>query len=119
MWSRLYRGHVMVAFPTYDIANHAWAPQVDISWFFGPAHDSKFVRFPNRFSTEDQAATWALARGQAWIDNHLKRLHSGGFRRRHAAELTGANEIPWAKANPQPPVKPKRPRKGSRLERDS
>jgi len=111
MWSKLYRGHVMVAFPTYDIANHAWAPQVDISWFLGPAHDSKFVRFPNRFSTEDQAASWALARGQAWIDNHLKR--------RHAAVLTGANEIPWPKANPQQPVKPKRQRKGSRLERDS
>jgi len=118
MWSRLYRDHVMMAFPTYDSAKHAWAPQVDINWFFGPAHASKFVRFPNRFITEDEAATWALARGQVWIDNHLKRLHSGGLKRRRVTDLIGVEKSPL-KANPELPVKPKRQRKGARLERVS
>ena len=82
MWSRLYRNHVLMAFPTYDSAKSAWVPQVDINWFLGAAHDSKFVRYPNRFMTEDEAVNWALARGQAWIDNHLRRLQGGPSKRR-------------------------------------
>ena len=35
MWSRLYRNHVIMAFPTYDTVANAWAPQVDINWFAG------------------------------------------------------------------------------------
>jgi hypothetical protein len=41
MWSRLYRNHVIMAFPTYDTVANAWAPQADINWFAGSSHDSK------------------------------------------------------------------------------
>ena len=82
MWSRLYRDHVLMAFPTYDSAKHAWVPQVDINWFIGTSHDSTFVRFPRRFLTEDEAVSCALARGQAWIDKRLDRLQRRALVRR-------------------------------------
>src|SRR5262245_30751851 len=63
-------------FPSYDTAANAWAPQADISWSAGPSRESAFVRFPNRFMTEDDAVACALRRGEAWIDDHLGRLHS-------------------------------------------
>lgn len=98
MWSRLYRNHVMMAFPTYDSAKRAWAPQVDINWFCGPSHDSKFVRFPNRFLTEDEAVNWALARGQAWVDNHLRRLGNDPADRRRLFDMLGAFDQDLKKA---------------------
>src|SRR5262245_1154118 len=76
MWSRLYRNHVIMPFPSYDTATNAWAPQADISWSVGPSRESAFVRFPNRFMTEGDAVACALRRGEAWIDDHLGRLHS-------------------------------------------
>jgi hypothetical protein len=101
MWSRLYRNHVMMAFPTYDSAKHAWAPQVDINWFSGPSHDSKFVKFPNRFLTEDEAVNWALARGQRWVDNHLRRLENGASGRRRLFDMIGAFDQNLQKASPR------------------
>lgn len=82
MWSRLYRNHVLMAFPSYDSAKHGWVPQVDINWFLGTSHDSTFVRFPRRFVTEDEAVSCALARGQAWIDKRLERLQGRASVRR-------------------------------------
>ena len=76
MWSRLYRNHVIMPFPSYDTAANAWAPQADISWYVGPSRESAFVRFPNRFMTEADAVACALRRGEAWIDDHLGRSHS-------------------------------------------
>jgi len=76
MWSRLYRNHVIMPFPSYDTAANAWAPQADISWCVGTARESEFVRFPNRFMTEGDAVACALRKGEAWIDNHLGRLGS-------------------------------------------
>ena len=76
MWSRLYRNHVIMPFPSYDTVANAWAPQADISWCIGPSRESEFVRFPNRFMTEADAVACALRKGEAWIDNHLGRLHS-------------------------------------------
>jgi len=78
MWSRLYRNHVIMPFPSYDTAANAWAPQADISWYVGPSRESAFVRFPNRFMTEADAVACALRRGEAWIDDHLGRSHSIG-----------------------------------------
>jgi hypothetical protein len=77
MWSRLYRNHVIMPFPTYDTATNAWAPQADISWCVGPSRESEFVKFPNRFPTEADAVACALQRGEAWIDGRLERLRSG------------------------------------------
>lgn len=96
MWSRLYRNHVMLAFPTYDSAKHAWAPQVDINWFLGAARDSKFVRFPTRCMTEEEAVRRALARGQTWVDNRLKRMEGVSSKRRRMFDMIHA-----FKANPE------------------
>jgi hypothetical protein len=74
MWSRLYRNHVIMAFPSYDTVANAWAPQADINWFAGSSHDSKFVRFSKRCTTEEEAVTWGLRRSEVWVDNRLRRL---------------------------------------------
>ena len=105
MWSRLYRNHVLMAFPTYDSAKHAWVPQVDINWFIGPSHDSRFVRFPVRFLTEDEAVSWALSRGQAWIDIHLERLRGRAPKRRRMFDMIEAfNQGLTTVRLQQPPV---------------
>jgi hypothetical protein len=103
MWSRLYRNHVLMAFPTYDSAKHAWVPQVDINWFLGPSHDSTFVRFPSHFLTEDEAVRWALARGQAWIDKRLERLQGRAPKRRRMFDMIEAFNESLTKASPQQP----------------
>jgi hypothetical protein len=74
MWSRLYRNHVIMAFPTYDTVANAWAPQADINWFAGTSHDSKFVQFSKRCTTDEEAVTWVLRRSEVWVDNRLRRL---------------------------------------------
>jgi len=76
MWHRLYRGHVIMAFPSFDTARNGWAPQANISWCVGSNREFKFVRFPNRFATEYEAVACSLKRGQGWIDNRLKQLSS-------------------------------------------
>ncbi len=103
MWSRLYRNHVLMAFPTYDSAKHAWVPQVDINWFVGPSHDSRFVRFPVRFLTEDEAVRCALSRGQAWIDIHLDRLQGRAPKRRRMFDMIEAFNRSLTTARPQQP----------------
>jgi hypothetical protein len=76
MWSRSYRKHVIMAFPSFDAATNSWAPQADISWPTGPERESEFVRFPLRVMSESEAVACALRRGRLWIDNRLK-THSG------------------------------------------
>ena len=76
MWSRLYRNHLIMPFPSYDTAAKAWAPQANISWCIGPSRESEFVRFHNRFITEADAVACALHRGETWVDTHLGRLRS-------------------------------------------
>ena len=72
MWSRSYRKHVIMAFPSFDTATNSWAPQADISWPIGPERMSEFVRFPLRVMTESEAVACALRSGKLWIDNRLK-----------------------------------------------
>ena len=72
MWSRLYRNHFIMAFPSFDTATNAWAPQADISWSGGPSRESEFIRFPKRVMTEREAVTFALKMGQSWINRRLK-----------------------------------------------
>jgi hypothetical protein len=102
MWNRLYRNHVIMPFPSYDTAANAWAPQADISWCTGPSRESEFVRFPNRFLTEADAITFALRKGEAWIDNRLRSLRSGS---EHAAviDMIGALKKSLEKISPAQP----------------
>jgi hypothetical protein len=76
MWSRSYRKHVIMAFPSFDTATNSWAPQADISWPTGPVRESEFVRFPLRVLSEAEAVACALNRGKSWIDRRLKHSHS-------------------------------------------
>jgi hypothetical protein len=101
MWSRLYRNHVIMPFPSYDTVASAWAPQADISWCVGPSRESAFVRFPNRFMTEADAVTCALRRGEAWIDNHLGRLRSiSGSEHASVIDMIGALKKSQKKLSP-------------------
>ena len=102
MWSRLYRNHVLMAFPTFDSAKHAWVPQVDINWFIGASRDSTFVRFPRRFLTEDEAVTCALVRGQAWIDKRLEILQGRALVRR-MFDIADARDEKATKADAKQP----------------
>lgn len=105
MWSRSYRRHVIMAFPSFDTASNSWAPQADISWPIGPERQSEFVRFPLRVMTENEAVACALRRGQSWIDNRLKARSA-----ENAATLVlnGINPLPgsFRRTNLKPPAKP-------------
>jgi hypothetical protein len=105
MWSRLYRNHVIMPFPSYDTTTNAWAPQADINWWAGPSRESEFVRFPNRVMTEADAVTCALRRGEEWIDNRLGRLRSGkGSEHARVIDMIGALKKSLGKTSPtQPP----------------
>jgi hypothetical protein len=106
MWSRLYRNHVIMAFPSYDTIANAWAPQADINWFAGSSHDSKFVRFSKRCTTEEEAVTWALRRSEVWVDNRLQRLSRAilpGHGRR--IDMIEAAKTHLGKVTPKQPVR--------------
>jgi hypothetical protein len=77
MWSRLYRNHFIMAFPSFDTMTNRWVPQADITWGAGPSRDSQFVRSPNRFTTEIEAVSFALAMGREWVDDRLSRSGRG------------------------------------------
>jgi hypothetical protein len=84
MWSRSYRKHVIMAFPSFDTATNLWAPQADISWPTGPERESEFVRFPIRVMSESEAVACALSRGKSWIDRRLKLTRSGSDAERNS-----------------------------------
>jgi hypothetical protein len=76
MSSRLYGDHFIMAFPSFDTATNGWVPQADISWNHkSPSRKFAFIRFASRCKTEAEAISAALDMAQAWIDQHLRRLH--------------------------------------------
>ena len=106
MWSRLYRNHVIMAFPTYDTVTNAWAPQADINWFAGSSHDSKFVQFSKRCATEEKAVTWALRRSEVWVDNRLRRLSRATLPGRgRGIDMIEAAKSHLGKVTPKQPVR--------------
>ena len=107
MWSRLYRNHVIMAFPTYDTVANAWAPQADINWFAGTSHDSKFVKFCKRCTTEEEAVTWVLRRSEGWVDNRLRRLSRAMLSERgRGIDVIEAAKSRLGKVTPEQPVQP-------------
>ena len=106
MWSRLYRNHVIMAFPTYDTVANAWAPQADINWFAGSSHDSKFVQFSKRCTTEEEAVTWVLRRSEVWVDNRLRRLSRAILPERgRGIDMIEAAKSHLGKVTPEQPVR--------------
>ena len=106
MWSRLYRNHVIMAFPTYDTVANAWAPQADINWFAGSSHDSKFVQFSKRCASEEEAVTWALRRSELWVDNRLRGLSRAILAERgRGIDMIEAVKSHLGKVIPEQPVR--------------
>ena len=106
MWSRLYRNHVIMAFPTYDTVANAWAPQADINWFAGTSHDSEFVRFSKRCTTEEEAVTWVLRRSEGWVDSRLRRLSRAILPGRgREIDMIEAAKSQLGKVTPKQPVR--------------
>ena len=106
MWSRLYRNHVIMAFPTYDTVTNAWAPQADINWFAGSSHDSKFVQFSKRCASEEEAVTWALRRSEVWVDNRLRHLSRAILPGRgRGINIIEAAKSHFGKVTPEQPVR--------------
>jgi hypothetical protein len=104
MWSRCYRKHVIMAFPSFDTATNSWAPQADISWPSGTERQSEFVRFPLRVMTESEAVACALRKGQSWIDNRLK-AHRGGNPATFVVNRINNLPSDFRKTNLKPPAK--------------
>jgi len=75
MWYRSYRGHAIMAFPSFDTATKSWAPQANISWVIGPMRESAFVRFSTRATSESEAVDCALRAAKTWIDKHKRGNH--------------------------------------------
>jgi hypothetical protein len=106
MWSRLYRNHVIMAFPTYDTVANAWAPQADINWFAGSSHDSKLVQFSKRCTTEEEAVTWVLRRSEVWVDNRLRCLSRAILPERgRGIDMIEAAKSHLGKVTPKQPVR--------------
>jgi hypothetical protein len=106
MWSRLYRNHVIMAFPTYDTVANAWAPQAEINWFAGSSHDSKFVQFSKRCTTEEEAVAWVLRRSEVWVDNRLRRLSRAILPERgRGIDMIEAAKSHLGKVTPEQPVR--------------
>jgi hypothetical protein len=105
MWSRSYRKHVIMAFPSFDAATNSWAPQADISWPIGPERESEFVRFPLRVMSESEAVACALRRGRSWIDNRLK-AHSGQNAATSRVDRIDILPNSFRRTNLKPPAKP-------------
>jgi hypothetical protein len=77
MSSRLYRDHFIRAFPSFDTASNGWAPQADVTWnHASPARKFTFLKFPQRFMTEEEAIACALDMAQRWIERRGRRFHS-------------------------------------------
>jgi hypothetical protein len=90
MWSRLYRSYFIMAFPSFDTATNRWVAQADITWGAAAFRDSQFVRSPNRFATEIEAVSFALAMGREWVDNRLSRSGHGLAAQGQVADMMGA-----------------------------
>jgi hypothetical protein len=104
MWSRCYRKHVIMAFPSFDTATNSLAPQADISWPSGTERQSEFVRFPLRVMTESEAVACALRKVQSWIDNRLK-AHRGGNPATFVVNRINHFPSDFQKTNLKPPAK--------------
>lgn len=71
MWSRTYRDHFIMAFPSFDTATRNWRVQADISWSGGNLRHSAFVQYPTQAATETEAVHSALQQSLEWIDGRL------------------------------------------------
>ena len=106
MWIRLYRNHVIMAFPTYDTVANAWTPQAEINWFTGSSHDSKFVQFSKRCTTEEEAVTWVLRSSEVWVDNRLQRSSRAILPERgRGIDMIEAAKSHLGKVTPKQPVR--------------
>ena len=72
MWTRSYRRHAIMAFPSFDTATGLWAPQANISWVVDSVRESRFIRFPKRVRSENEAVFCALSTARTWIDKRLR-----------------------------------------------
>ena len=70
MWSRTYRDHFIMAFPSFDTTTRNWRAQADISWCRGNRRDSAFLRY-NHGATEAEAVDFALQQSVEWVDRRL------------------------------------------------
>jgi hypothetical protein len=88
--TRLYRGHFIVAFPSFDTRSARWAPQAEVSWCQGPQRRFRFLKFDERLPSEQEAISFALGMAEAWIDRRTELDPSARGRWREEKALTFA-----------------------------
>jgi len=71
MWSRTYRNHFIMAFPSFDTATRNWRAQADISWSGRNGRDSAFIRYKHHGATEAEAVHFALQKSIEWVNQRL------------------------------------------------
>jgi hypothetical protein len=100
MWYQSYRGHVIMAFPSFDTATSLWAPHASITWVVGTERKSEFVRFAKRAFTEAEAAACALSASKSWVDTRLKSSANVASRERDQTSMVSqASDLPLSKRN--------------------
>jgi hypothetical protein len=103
-----------MAFPSFDTATNAWAPQADVSWSVGASREFAFIKFPGRLPTEAEAINRALDMAQSWIDERLCGLRTqvAGSGRGRVIDIVDALKVRLAKSAPKAPPRsqPAQPR---------
>jgi hypothetical protein len=73
MAALLYRQYLIIATGQYDNVKDIWLSIIDLSWGSGPYRGSHVINDSSRsFQTKEEAETFGVEIGKAWIDEHLR-----------------------------------------------
>ena len=79
MSNQIYKGHLVVAFARFEKEVKRWVPMIHISWEDAAIPHSYRHKGPSdRFTTQQDAETFAIQIAKAWVDDHVTRLSQMG-----------------------------------------
>lgn len=90
METRLYRGHFIIALPSFDTCSARWVPQAEVSWCQGPLRRFRFLKFDDRLPCERDAIAFALRMAEIWVDRRTQADPSTSGKRAGERGLTFA-----------------------------
>ncbi|MGH7848498.1 MAG: hypothetical protein ACREQW_25445 [Candidatus Binatia bacterium] len=72
MSKQIYKGYLVVAVVAFNEATRTWVPEVDISWDDrGLPRWYRLAGALERFTTQQDAESFAIAAATAWVDDHI------------------------------------------------
>jgi hypothetical protein len=73
MAALLYNDFFIIPFGQFDKDRKLWMPVADISWHAATGYDAHTTRdLGHTFSTKQDAETFAVEIGKAWVDARVK-----------------------------------------------